>query len=70
MIKRSGGPFLSKMSVSSFKGDLKGKSALMIFDRYANIYFKFACEIRESYLVSVRSAQKEQEEKRENGKYY
>ena len=29
-----------KMSVSSFMGYLKGKSALMIFDRYANLKYK------------------------------
>lgn len=32
---------LPKMSVSSFMGYLKGKSALMIFDRYANLKYKF-----------------------------
>ena len=30
-----------KMSVSSFMGYLKGKSALMIFDRHANLKDKF-----------------------------
>ena len=30
-----------KMSVSSFMGYLKGKSALMIFDRHANLKYKF-----------------------------
>ena len=29
-----------KMSVSSFMGYLKGKSALMIFDRHANLKYK------------------------------
>ena len=29
-----------KMSVSSFKGYLKGKSALMIFDKHANLKYK------------------------------
>ena len=28
-------------SVSSFMGYLKGKSALMIFDRHANLKYKF-----------------------------
>ena len=31
----------SKLSVSIFMGYLKGKSALMIFDRYANLKYKF-----------------------------
>lgn len=30
-----------KLSVSSFMGYLKGKSALMIFDRYANLKYKY-----------------------------
>ena len=30
-----------KLSVSSFMGYLKGKSALMIFDRHANLKYKF-----------------------------
>ena len=30
-----------KMSVLSFMGYLKGKSALMIFDRHANLKYKF-----------------------------
>lgn len=30
-----------KMSVSNFMGYLKGKSTLMIFDRYANLKYKF-----------------------------
>jgi len=30
-----------KYSVSSFMGYLKGKSALMIFDRHANLKYKF-----------------------------
>ena len=30
-----------KMSVSSFMGYLKGKSALMIFDRHANLKYKY-----------------------------
>ena len=32
-----------KMSVSSFMGYLKGKSALMILDRHANLKYKFGC---------------------------
>ena len=31
----------SKMSVSQFMGYLKGKSALMIFDRHANLKYKY-----------------------------
>ena len=30
-----------KMSVSQFMGYLKGKSALMIFDRHANLKYKY-----------------------------
>ena len=30
-----------KMSVSSFMGYLKGKSAMMVFDRHANLKYKF-----------------------------
>ncbi|MEQ4676804.1 IS200/IS605 family transposase, partial [Providencia vermicola] len=30
-----------KLSVSSFMGYLKGKSSLMIFDRHANLKYKF-----------------------------
>ena len=30
-----------KISVSSFMGYLKGKSALMIFDKHANLKYKF-----------------------------
>lgn len=30
-----------KMSVSSFMGYLKGKSSLMIFDKHANLKYKF-----------------------------
>lgn len=31
----------SKTSVSSFMGYLKGKSALMMFDKHANLKYKF-----------------------------
>ena len=41
-----------KYSVSSFMGYLKGKSALMMFDRHANqkclfpnLYFRFSCRL-------------------------
>ena len=30
-----------KISISSFMGDLKGKSALMMFDQHANLKYKF-----------------------------
>ena len=30
-----------KISVSSFMGYLKGKSALMMFDKHANLKYKF-----------------------------
>ena len=30
-----------KIDVSSFMGDLKGKSVLMIFDRHVNLKYKF-----------------------------
>ena len=30
-----------KLSISSFVGYLKGKSSLMIFDRYANLKYKY-----------------------------
>ncbi len=30
-----------KISISSFMGYLKGKSALMMFDRHANLKYKF-----------------------------
>ena len=31
----------SRISVSSFMGYLKGKSALMMFDKHANLKYKF-----------------------------
>ena len=44
-----------KMSVSSFMGYLKGKSALMIFDRHANLKYKFGNRYfwSEGYYVST-----------------
>lgn len=30
-----------KISISSFMGDLKGKGALMMFDKHANLKYKF-----------------------------
>ena len=44
-----------KMSVSSFMGNLKGKSALMIFDRHANLKYKFGNRHfrSEGYYVST-----------------
>ena len=44
-----------KMSVSSFKGYLKGKSALMIFDKHANLKYKYGNRHfwAEGYYVST-----------------
>ena len=44
-----------KMSVSSFMGYLKGKSALMIFVRHANLKYKFGNRHlgSEGYYVST-----------------
>ena len=44
-----------KMSVSSFMGYLKGKSALMIFDAHANLKYKFGNRHfwAEGYYVST-----------------
>lgn len=44
-----------KYSVSSFMGYLKGKSALMMFDRYANLKYKFGNRHfwSEGYCVST-----------------
>ena len=44
-----------KMSVSSFMGYLKGKSALMMFDRHANLKYKFGNRNfwSEGYYVST-----------------
>ena len=44
-----------KISVSSFMGYLKGKSALMIFDRHANLKYKFGNRHfwTESFYVST-----------------
>ena len=44
-----------KISVSSFMGYLKGKSALMIFDRHANLKYKFGNRHfwAEGYYVST-----------------
>ena len=44
-----------KISVSSFMGYLKGKSSLMIFDRHANLKYKFGNRHfwAEGYYVST-----------------
>ena len=44
-----------KISVSSFMEQLKGKSALMIFDRHANLKYKFGNRhfLAEGYYVST-----------------
>ena len=50
-----------KISVSSFMGYLKGKSTLMIFERYANLKYRYGnrnfwCK---GYYVSTVGANKE-----------
>ena len=40
-----------RISVSSFMGYLKGKSALMMFDKHANLKYKYFQE--EGYYVST-----------------
>ena len=49
------GKYPAKISVSSFMGYLKGKSALMIFDRHANLKYKFGNRHfwSEGYYVST-----------------
>ena len=44
-----------KMSVSSFRGYLKGKSALMMFEKHANLKYKFGNRHfwAEGYYVSM-----------------
>ncbi len=44
-----------KMSVSSFVGYLKGKSALMIFEKHANLRYKFGNRkfVAEDYYLST-----------------
>jgi len=44
----------SRLSVSSFMGYLKGKSALMMFDKHANLKYKFGNRHfwAEGYFVS------------------
>ena len=44
-----------KISVSSFMGYLKGKSALMMFDKHANLKYKFGNRnfLAKGYYVSV-----------------
>jgi putative transposase len=46
---------LPKISISSFMGYLKGKSALMMFDRHANLKYKFGNQHfwSEGYYVST-----------------
>jgi len=46
---------LPKKSISSFMGYLKGKSALMIFDRHANLRYKYGNRHfwSEGYYVST-----------------
>jgi len=44
-----------KLSVSSFMGYLKGKSSLMIFERYANLKYKYGNRVfwSKGYYVST-----------------
>ena len=45
-----------KMSVSNFMGYLKGKSSLMIFERFANLKYKFGNKVfwtKEYYVSTV-----------------
>ena len=44
-----------KMSVSNFMGYLKGKSSLMIFERFANLKYKFGNKVfwTKGYFVST-----------------
>ena len=44
-----------KMSVSNFMGYLKGKSSLMLFERFANLKYKFGNKIfwTKGYYVST-----------------
>lgn len=47
---------LLKMSISSFMGYLKGKLVLMIFDRHANLKYKFGkSEFAETYIKYDRN---------------
>ena len=41
-----------KISVSSFMGYLKGKSALMIFDRHANIKLEIAISGQKDIMLA------------------
>ena len=52
-----------KISVSSFMGYLKGKSALMMFDKHANLKYKFGNRHfwSEGYYVSIAKYIREQE---------
>ena len=51
----------SKCSVSSFMGYLKEKSALMIFDKYANLKYRFGNRHfgAEGYYVSMAGLNEE-----------
>lgn len=40
-----------KMSVSSFMGYLKGKSSLMIFDRHANLKYKYGKRVHKEPIA-------------------
>ena len=49
-----------KLAVSDFMGYLKGKSKLIIFERYANIKYKYGRKVfwSEGYFVSTVGANK------------
>ena len=55
-----------KLSVSSFMGYLKGKSALMIFDRHANLKYKYGNRHfwSEGYYVRRNEERKQKREKK------
>ena len=46
-----------KMSISSFMGYLKGKSALMIFDKHANLKYKYGnlLIITQEYMTTTKA---------------
>ncbi len=44
-----------KMSVSSFMGYLKGRSALMIFDRHANLKYKYGNSNKQIKVLKRRA---------------
>ena len=51
-----------KISVAQFMGYLKGKSSLMIFDRYANLKYKYGNRHFLVQRILCRYSRKEQKE--------